>query len=76
MTNWTWMSACTRCGAPYVLPSGPYWSVIPPTPQATCGCFAATVTTTTTVTIGNPVDAVSPAHRSEYERDVARRTMK
>ena len=63
MTNWQWMSACTRCGAPYVLPSGPYWSVIPPTPQATCGCFVRTVTTSTTVTVGETLGGKYPVPR-------------
>ena len=37
---------CPRCGMPILMDSGPYWSVLPPAPRRTCGCFASDVITT------------------------------
>ena len=39
---------CTRCGMPIMLDPGPYWSVLPPPPRRTCGCFAEDVVSTDT----------------------------
>lgn len=31
--------ACGKCGAPYTYPSGPWMSIIPPTPVPSCNCW-------------------------------------
>lgn len=40
---------CSKCGAPYQMPTGPWMCIFPPTPIPTCVCWnLPTIKTTTT----------------------------
>jgi hypothetical protein len=49
------VGACVRCGNPIYAFTGPWWSVLPPPPIRTCGCFWDDVVATDSTSLPSEV---------------------